>query len=189
LSTYIDTNAGIASGYNCTGKLRGQMEGLQQGSTHNPAELEDDDENGNSTWSQGTSVNHTNGSSGPKSCIKNNTAVSDVNGSMIEELQDHGVGLGDMDAWLSREVSFGKMLEGLVDRNRIERSAGAALLLKYHGKKVNGEAPEVVACNSLSTGSSLSGCSVEAGVKNDESRMAERAGPQPSGFFCWRSAW
>jgi hypothetical protein len=75
-------------------------------------------------------------------------------------------------------------LEGvLVDRKRIERSAGAALLLKYHGKRVNGEAPEVVACNSLSTGSSLSGCSVETGVKNDELRM------QPTGFFCWKRAW
>jgi hypothetical protein len=72
-------------------------------------EPEDDDENSNSRSQRTTSVGHTNGGSGPKNCIKKNTAVSDVNEVMIEELQDHGVGLGDMDAWLSRDVSFGKI--------------------------------------------------------------------------------
>jgi hypothetical protein len=159
------------------------MEGSQQGRPHNPLEeAQDDDEKSNSTRSQrtSTSVSHSTkqGSGLGKSFKKNTGVLSDVNGGMIEELQDHGVGLGDMDAWLSGVVSFGKMLEGLVNGKRIVRSAGAALLLKYHGKRVNGEAPEVVACNSLSTGSSLSGCSVETGVKNHELRMAEQARSQ-----------
>jgi hypothetical protein len=79
---------------------------------------------------------------------------------------------------LTRGATFGKMLEGLVDRKIIEKSIGAVLLPKYHGKRASDKAPNVVACNSLSTGSSLSNPSGVAGVKDHESGMAEQARSQ-----------
>jgi hypothetical protein len=95
----------------------------------------DEDDRSNS-GRQLTFITPAHGANGPTSRTKKNTAVSDMDGAMIEKLVDHWVGLlGELDAWLSIiGVSFGKMLEDLVNRKKIEKSVGAVLLIKYHEK-------------------------------------------------------
>jgi hypothetical protein len=98
---------------------------------------------------------------------------------MIVKLMGHGVSIVQLDACLTGGAAFGEILEGLIAKGKIGRTVGATLLLEYHqGKKTSTETrtPHVVACNSLSTGSSLSYSSEEENrVKDDELQMAEQA--------------
>jgi hypothetical protein len=167
------------------------MEGFQQGSTYkNPVDPNDKDVRSTSR-SQLTSIPSAHGASGPTSKTKKKTAVSGADGAMIVEvLENHGVGLEELDTWLTRGVAFRKVLEGLVDQGRIEKAVGAGLFLKYHGKRASNKAPKVVPCNSLLAGSVtasslVSKSSAEARVKDHELPMAEQAGLQPLGFFYW----
>jgi hypothetical protein len=112
----------------------------------------------------------------PGGSKKRKTACVDKD--MIVELMEHGVSIVELDECMNGGAAFGNILEGLMAEGKIAKTVGATLLLKYHHDKKTSDnkTPRVVACNSLSTGSTLSESSEEEGrVKDHELQMAEQA--------------